>query len=314
MPHRKKDIYKITVVGLLANVFLCVFKLMAGIVGNSQVVVADGVHSLSDIGTDLAIIVGARFWSEPADRDHPYGHGRLELIVSLGMALFLVGVAAGFVVSALISLHRGDLQRPGWTAFTAAVVSIVVKELLFQWTQYRGRELRSSAVEANAWHHRTDALSSIPAALAVAGARIEPGWAFLDQVGTVIISFFIVHAAWEIGRGAVENLIDRGASRDELSQINALASSIPGVKEVHAIRTRTLGPGWSVDLHLLVDADLTVHEGHDIAEDAKSKLLGEGPDILDVVVHVEPYEKKESLTGNDETRGLMEDSHARPSD
>lgn len=312
MQQCRKDISKVAATSLVANLALCAFKLTAGIVGNSQVVVADGIHSVSDSGTDLVILIGAKFWSEPADRDHPYGHGRLELVISLGLALFLVLVAAGLVVSALATLNRGVFRRPGWTAFTAAVVSIVVKELLFRWSSLRGRQLRSPATVANAWHHRTDALSSVPAAIAVAGARIEPAWAFLDQVGTVVVSLFILKAAWKIGYGAVESLIDRAAPRGELDKIRDLITGIPGVEEVHAIRTRSIGPGWGVDLHLLVAPDITVREGHEIAEKVKALLLRDGPDVLDVVVHVEPHEEQQSGPGNDVTRGMMEDKHVDP--
>jgi cation diffusion facilitator family transporter len=286
--ERNRRLFHVTALGLLVNLVLCVVKILAGILGRSQAVLADGIHSVSDAATDIAVLIGIRYWSEPADRRHPYGHGRLEILISLGLAILLLVVAAGLILNALFSLREKQLAKPGWIAFYAALISLISKEILYRWTVREGTRLKSPAVIANAWHHRSDALSSLPAVCAVAGARISPDWGFLDHLGSVVVSFFIVQASWRIGWQAVQRLMDSGAPPEIVERIRFLACELANVADVHAIRTRHLGQGWSVDLHMLVDGRISVREGHDIAEQAKTKLLHNGPDILDVVVHVEP--------------------------
>jgi len=277
-------------VGLVVNVVLSGLKLAAGILGRSQVVVADAVHSLSDGLTDVALLVGVRYWSKPADEEHPHGHQRIETVVTVVIALSLAGVAAVLAYRALATLRERHAGPPGWIAFAAAVLSIVTKEGLYRWTVAVGRRIRSSAVVANAWHHRSDALSSIPAALAVAGAALASSWWFLDHVGAVLVSMFILHAAWRIGWPALGQLVDTGASEKHRRQIEGLASGTEGVRAVHALRTRYIGSGMQVDLHILVDPGMTVRRGHDVSEAVKKRLLASDHNILDVIVHLEPYE------------------------
>jgi cation diffusion facilitator family transporter len=285
---RQSDIRRVTLIGLAANVLLCGVKLAAGVLGHSQAVVADAVHSASDVATDVGVLIGARYWSEPPDPEHPYGHGRVETFVALGLALGLAAVATGLVVSAIRALEVRHTTHPGWIAFAAAVLSLLVKEALYRWTVRRGAALKSAAMIANAWHHRSDAFSSIPAAAAVAIARLAPSWGFVDHVGSVVVSVFIIGAAWRIGAGAFQHLIDRGAPPGHLAELDRLARAVDGVRCVHGIRTRHLGSGWSVDLHVLVDAELPVRVGHDIATRVHDRLIASGPDVLDVVVHTEP--------------------------
>ncbi|HOZ46005.1 MAG TPA: cation diffusion facilitator family transporter [Candidatus Hydrogenedentes bacterium] len=284
----------VTWVGLFVNLVLTVLKFTCGVVGHSQAVVADAVHSLSDMASDTAILVGVRFWTKPADRAHPHGHQRIETVVTLGIGVLLATVAFGLVWNALSTLHAPHGEAPGWVAFAAAVVSIVSKEALYRWTVIRGREMKSSAVIANAWHHRSDAFSSIPAALAVAGAAVGPGWSFLDHVGAVIVSVLILQAALVIIRPAFAALIDTAASDEDVRAIAALAGGVGGVKSVHEVRTRYVGgAALSVDLHVLVDPLMTVHDGHAIADRVKKCLIREGPDVVDAVVHIEPFEEAE---------------------
>ncbi|MFO7820858.1 MAG: cation diffusion facilitator family transporter [Lentisphaeria bacterium] len=290
-------VIKVTAIGLVYNVGLCIIKVFAGVVGNSQAVLADGVHSLSDIASDLVVITGAKFWSEPADSEHPYGHGRVESVVSLGIAALLAAAGAGIVFSALSTLQSGQKEAPGWIAAAAAALSLLIKEGLYRWTIRRGRETGSSALEANAWHHRSDALSSIPALLAVIGAKLFPEWWLLDPIGGIVVSVLILHAAWAISRQSLQALIDRGASEDEVKRIRQLASQVEGVIRVHAIRTRSLGQGWNADLHVLVDPALTVREGHDIAERVHELLLTQGPRVADTLVHIEPFDQENSKEG-----------------
>ena len=279
---------RVTLYSIVINLLLSCFKFFVGIVGSSQAMMADGIHSLSDTTTDLAVFFGVRFWSAPADDKHPYGHWRIEGLVTVSIGLMLAGVAVGICWRAVGSLQEPVRSVPGLVALIGAVVSIVVKELLYRWTIMVGRATGSSALEANAWHHRTDALSSIPVVIAIILARINPALVFADQVGAIVVAVFVMYAAWKIVWGALGDLLDRGAAQDVQSRIEEIVLSVPGAEEVHAIRTRRMGPGIYLDLHLLVDGELSVREGHDIAEAVRRVLLEKGPRVLDAVVHLEP--------------------------
>jgi cation diffusion facilitator family transporter len=288
-----RRVVHVTLVGLGVNVSLGILKLAAGLIGSSQAVVADAVHTFSDVSTDLAVLIGVRYWSQPPDEGHPHGHGRVETAVTMLIGLVLCVFAFGLGYKALATLSDRHMGSPGPIALAAACVSIVSKEILYRWTVSVGKRVRSSAMVANAWHHRSDGLSSIPVALAVGGAIAYPAWRFLDHIGAVVVSLFLVQAAWKIGWPAVKQLMDSAAPLRVRQRISALAMMTPRVKRVHAIRTRYLGPALHVDLHIMVDGGLTLREGHDISEAVKERLIAEGPDVLDVVVHTEPYEGTE---------------------
>ena len=290
--NRAASVRFVTWTGLVVNLLLAIFKFVAGALGHSQAVVADGAHSLSDLSTDLAVLIGVRYWSAPADDCHPHGHQRIETLVTalIGAALVLAGAGIGF--NALRSLrgpHTSEL--PGWVAFWAAIISIVSKELLYRWSIGVGKRVRSPAVMANAWHHRSDSLSSIPAALAVAGSRVFPDWYFLDHVGAVMVSIFILQAAWRIVRPALGQLVDEAAPPEVAETIKRIALETDGVMLVHAVRTRFVGPAIQVDLHILVEPNISVQQGHDISENVQAALLDRLQDVADVVVHIEPYEE-----------------------
>ncbi len=289
--HLVSEVRRVTLIGLVVNVALSALKFAAGILGNSQAVVADAVHSLSDTATDVAVLVGVKFWSKPPDECHPHGHRRIEFLVTIFIGLLLAAVSFGLSYNALSTLHEVQKGPPGAIAFFAAVLSIFIKELLYRWTISVGIEIKSTALIANAWHHRSDGLSSVPAAVAVAGAALVPGLAFLDHLGAIVVSIFILQAAWKIVRPSVEQLVDRGAPEEICLGIEQLACATPGVQEVHAIRTRHIGSGIEVDLHVLVDPALTVEEGHRISEEVKRRLIDYISDVVDVVVHLEPYEE-----------------------
>jgi cation diffusion facilitator family transporter len=290
--ERAGHIRKVTVVGLIVNLLLFGFKLAAGIVGSSQAVVADAVHSLSDCTTDLAIIVGARYWSQPADKNHPYGHARLETLVTIFIGIMLLGAGLGIGWNAIETFNEKHLKPPGWIAFVAAAASILCKEILYQWTARAGKRVRSAALAANAWHHRTDALSSVPVVFAVGAAVIVPSWTFLDYVGAILVSLFIFHASLKIIWPGIRELIDSGAPEEIYEKIRAIALQNPRVREVHKIRTRYVSNSVQVDLHVHVDGHLTVSEGHHIAGDVKRRILIQGPNVVDVVVHVEPASER----------------------
>jgi len=287
-PAQTQEVRRVTLWGLAINLALCVIKFLVGVVGSSQALVADAVHSLSDSVTDMVVLIGVRFWSAPPDESHPYGHGRIETLITFCIGIVLGAVGIGLGYRAIASLHAQQTTSPGWVAFAAACVSIAGKEWLYQWNVRVGRRIKSSALLANAWHHRSDALSSVPVAIAVLGARIWPAWGFLDLIATVIVAVMILYAAWEVAAPAFRHLIDAGASEKERARICAIALDTDGVRSIHAVRTRYVGPGLLVDLHVMVGGDLSVREGHDIARSVKHRLIDGGPDIIDVLVHIEP--------------------------
>ncbi len=288
-----KSIQRITLLGLLANTALVVIKFAAGWFGNSQALIADAVHSLSDSVTDVALLVGLRFWTQPPDTQHPHGHRRIETLVTIFIALCLAGVGIGLAWKAIYSLYLGDFHIPTSAAFIAALISIIVKEWLYRWTVAVGKRVKSTAMIANAWHHRSDAFSSIPVAIAVGATMINPAWAALDQIGAILVSGFILHAAWSILHPALAELIDAGASPAICAQLVALARDVEGVCSLHDLRTRFQGGKLQVDLHVSVDARLTVDEGHAIAHRVRDALLAGGFDVIDALVHIEPNSTEE---------------------
>jgi cation diffusion facilitator family transporter len=291
-PDSSKSVRFVTLVGLLFNLFLAGLKFYAGYFGRSQALIADAVHSLSDTVSDVAIIVGSYYWSKPADKQHPYGHRRIETIITIFVGLILLLAGFGIINEAVESFRGEERQVPKLVAVVAAFLSIVTKEILYRWTLFYGEKVKSQALMANAWHHRTDAFSSIPALIATGGIIISPSWVFLDQIGAIIISLFIFHAAYEIIYTGIKELIDSGAPLETCNTILSLVRQVSGVKQVHGLRTRFAGSVLYVDLHVLVESSISVKKGHDIAEDVKGVLLGADLDIIDTVVHVEPLEEK----------------------
>ena len=276
-------------VGLLCNLSLAAAKAAAGILGHSQAVLADALHSLTDSVTDIAVILGVRYWTAPADDDHPHGHGRIETLITVVIGLAIGAVAIGMGTQAIRGLRHGPDLAPSGIALVVAMISIVVKEILYRWTARVGREVRSPALVANAWHHRSDAISSIPAAVAVAVTLIDPEWAVVDRVGAVVVCLLILQASWRILRPALDQLIDAGAPAADRRRIEELAQQVNGVGSAHAVRTRYVGADLAVDLHVEVDGGLSVAEGHVIAVAVRRKLLEEGPNVNDALVQIEPH-------------------------
>lgn len=285
-----REVKLVTWVGMVINILLSAFKVAAGTIGASQAVVADGVHSLSDMTTDLAVLIGVRYWSAPPDESHPHGHRRIETVITFLIGLVLAAVAVGISYNAIVTIGVEHKKTPDLIALAAALASIVSKEAIYQWTRLVGRKVRSPALIANAWHHRSDALSSIPAAAAVGGAIYNPKWYYLDHIGAVLVSFFILHAAWKIAWPALKELTDHGAPEDVSNRIKEICMSTDGVITIHKMRTRRIGPGLQVDLHIQVKESLSVREGHEISERVKMRLKRDGPDVVDVITHLEPYD------------------------
>lgn len=276
-------------VGLIVNLVLSAAKLAAGLIGHSQAVVADAIHSLSDIVTDIALILGVRYWSAPADERHPFGHRRFETLITVFIGLMVAAAAVGIGWDAIASFGRPS-HPPSVIALAAALLSIGVKEALYHWTKKMGEKTGSSALIANAWHHRTDALSSVPVAIAVSIAMMDHRLAVVDQIGALVVAVFVLHASFRIIRPALEQLVDAGAPRSHRLELERLAREVDGVRDAHALRTRYIGSELAVDVHIEVDADLSVADGHAIAREVKHDLLKRGPGVADVVVQIEPHE------------------------
>jgi len=292
----KKQLTQVTLLGFLLNILLVVLKVCVGYITRSQALIADGIHSLSDGITDLAVIFGEPFWTAPADVDHPHGHGRIEMLVTIliGLLLGLVGILLGF--QAIKSIIQFDKEKTIYSLpmTIVAFISVVSKEALYQYTVFVGRKIHSTAVIANAWHHRSDSLSSIPVVIAGIGIMINPAYSILDPIGALIVCVLIIYSAYRIILPMLKILVDSGISQEEMSRLKEITLSIEGVKSIHAIRSRHIGGGIAVDLHVLVDPQMSVSDGHIIAGKVKHALLEKGQDVVDVLIHIEPYEKKQT--------------------
>ena len=281
---------RVTYVGMAVNIAIAVLKGWAGLAFSSRALFADAVHSLSDLMTDVAVILGVRYWTAPADNEHPYGHGKNEALVELFIALALVAVAYGLGAQAVQALVAGESAVPGLPAFFFALVSVLSKEWLFRWTRHVAREVKSSALEANAWHHRSDALSSIPVAIAVAVAHFFPALVWVDAAGAILVSLFVLRVAWAIAHPALQELVDAEIG-DKSAAVAALARTVPGVLAVHKVRARRYGGAFAADLHVHVKADLSVAEGHALGHAVSDALLASDLGVTDAVVHVEPGDR-----------------------
>lgn len=279
----------VTWASLFINLVLGAVKIASGIFGGSSAIIADGLHSLSDLASDLAVLWGIRAARVPPDADHHYGHKRREQIVTLVIGLLLVVTAVYVAAEAIATIGQQHEGRASWWPFWVAVSSIVFKEAMFWKTRAVGRRTRNTALLANAWHHRTDSFSSIAAAVGIGAALVlGPRWAFLDHLTAVVLASFLVVIGIRILRDALGELSDR-APRPEMQQrMLELISSIPGVKGFHAFRARVTGGMIEMDVHIQVSPGLTVAQGHEIASKVEDKLCEAFPEVANVVVHIEP--------------------------
>ncbi len=284
------SIRSITLVGMSANILMVALKFAIGLLFSSQACVADAVHSLADLATDVAVLVGVRFWSAPADSNHPHGHQRIESIITMFIGILLGFSGLGIALDSIEKIGGGVPSIPGWPVFWVAVASIVCKEILYHMTVAAGRACKSSALMASAWHHRSDAISSIPVAIVAVAARLWPNMTYLDHIAAVIVSSMLLRTAWKIAWPCLQELSDQGVTEKELAEISRIASSIPGIREVHELRTRRIGQGVLLDMHVLVDSNISVGEGHRICEEAETAIKHRIPVVVDVLTHMEPLE------------------------
>lgn len=291
--ERQRQIYKVTLVGGAVNVVLLVFKFVAGFVGHSAAMVADAVHSLSDFVTDIIVLVFVRISGKPKDKSHDYGHGKYETLAMtiIGMALLVVaiGIVYGGVMKIAAWLNGHQLEAPGTLALWAALLSVALKEAVYRYSMVEARRLNSQAVEANAWHHRSDALSSVGTAVGIGGAIfLGQRWTVLDPVASVIVGLFIVKVSIDLLRNGIGDLMEQSLPDEVEAEILQLAASVPGIAEPHDLRTRRIGNHYAIELHILMDGDIPLRMAHDRASEVEDLLRAHYGEETHVAVHVEP--------------------------
>ena len=287
-PERYALIRRVTLVGSGVDLVLSLAKIGGGLAAQSQSLVADGVHSLSDFVTDLLVLFAARLAGARPDADHPYGHERIETAATVALGVVLIVTGAGIALDSLRRLfHPEELRLPAWWAIAVAAVSVAAKEGVYRYTMRAARRSRSGLLEANAWHARSDAASSIVVIVGVGGALL--GLGYLDALAAVAVSWMIGKMGYRLARRSIEELIDTGLEPERVGAIRGALMAVDGVSDLHMLRTRQMGPKTLVDVHILLDdSKLSVSEGHQISETARAELIRKFPDIEDVTVHIDP--------------------------
>lgn len=293
--QREKEIYKVTIVGALANVTLLIFKFVAGIISNSAAMIADAVHSLSDFITDVVVIVFVKISSKPQDKSHDYGHGKFETLATLIIGLALLFVGLMILYNGASATYRciwlgEELHRPGMIAFWAAIFSIILKEAVYQYTVFKGKNLNSQAVIANAWHHRSDAFSSIGTAVGIGGAIfLGDKWVVLDPIAAIVVSVFIINVSLKIIIKSINELLEKSLPDEIENEIIKVAESFDMVKDVHDLRTRRIGNNIAIEMHLLMDGNLSLQCTHNTTELIESELRKKYGEHTHIAIHVEPF-------------------------
>lgn len=274
---------------IITNVVLSVFKIASGIIARSGAMVADGIHTLSDVVTTIAVMIGMKLSTKPDDSDHPYGHEKIEAVVSKLLAILLAITAIGIGYSGIKNIIHSDFTRPGMLALVAAVISIAVKEWMYHYTVRAAKKIDSPSLKADAWHHRSDAFSSVGTLVGIGGAIA--GIEILDPIASIAVCVMIIRVSVEIYIQAYNQLIDKAASQEDINKIKEIISGVKGVYCIDDIKTRIHGSRIFVDVEISVDGNLTVYEGHQIAQEVHDKIESNMPDVKHCMVHVNPYFK-----------------------
>lgn len=290
---RERKIYRVTLMGSVVNVILLVFKFIAGILGGSAAMIADAVHSLSDFLTDIVVIAFVRISSKPEDEDHDYGHGKYETLATsiIGLALLMVGLYIFYNGARQIwdVMHGAEIEQPGLVALIAAIVSILLKEWTYRFTVSVGKKVESQAVIANAWHHRSDALSSIGTAIGIGGAiLLGKGWAVLDPVAALVVSVFIVKTALGLLSTSSGELLEKSLPKEIEKKIVDIVESEPEVSEVHHLCTRRIGNNIAIEMHIRMPGDISLKDSHTRASNIERKLRQHFGEHTHINLHVEP--------------------------
>lgn len=285
--QRYKDTIRVTLVGSVVDLILGVAKIIVGFAAQSQALIADGVHSLSDLVTDIAVLYAAKHSHQEADEDHPYGHGRIETVVTVGLGIALMGVAIGIMIDATHRLFNPNtLLSPGVLALTIAIVSVFAKEAIYQYTMVVARRYRSNMLKANAWHSRSDAISSIIVVVGILGSMA--GLVYLDAIAAIGVGVMIAKIGWDLAWHSLKELIDTGLEIERVKEIEKSILNVDGVETLHILRTRQIGADALVDVHIQVDSHISISEAHYISEIVRSKLINEIEEVIDVMVHIDP--------------------------
>lgn len=289
---RYREVRKVTLVGSAVDLLLGIAKIIFGWLAHSQALIADGLHSLSDLATDIVVLYAAKHSHREADEDHPYGHGRIETLATVGLGLSLVAVAIGIGYDAVQRLNEPDLlAAPGMMALVVAVISVISKEVIYQYTRNAARRLRSNMLMANAWHSRSDAISSIVVIIGVVGAMM--GHAYLDSVAAIAVAAMIAKIGFDLVRASTRELIDTALEPDVIDSIRREVLRVDGVRALHMLRSRRSGSDALVDLHLQVDPRISVSEGHQIGDTVRRHLLEHIDEVTDVTVHIDPEDDEQ---------------------
>lgn len=291
--ERERKIYRVTLAGSIINMVLLAFKFVAGVLGGSAAMLADAVHSLSDFLTDIVVVVFVRISSKPKDLHHEYGHGKFETLATslIGLALLAVGAMIfSDGIDSIIHAMRGEqLPQPGLIAFVAAIVSILLKEWAYQFTARAGRQTDSPAVVANAWHHRSDSLSSIGTAVGTGGAiLLGSGWAVLDPIAAVVVSIFIIKTSLMLLRQSADELLERSLPQEIEQEIQRIVATEPTVGQLHNLRTRRIGSNIAIEMHVRMPGDITLYESHMHATNIEKMLRERFGGNTHIGIHVEP--------------------------
>ena len=287
----QKTANRVSFLTIIGNVVLAIVKLLAGIIAHSNAMISDAVHSASDVFSTIVVIIGIKLASKQADKEHPYGHERLECVAAivLAMVLFITGLGIGMeALKNILSGHYNDLQVPGTLALIAAIVSIISKEAMFWYTKINAKRIDSSALMADAWHHRSDAFSSIGALIGIAGARL--GFPVMDSVASLVIFGFILKAAYDIFKDAVDKMVDHSCDEATEHQIHVCVMENENVKGIDLLQTRIFGNKIYVDIEIAVDGSYTLQRAHEIAEEVHHDIEQHFPKIKHIMVHVNPAE------------------------
>lgn len=293
--ERNQEIYKVTLVGGVVNVVLLLFKFVAGIVGHSAAMVADAVHSLSDFVTDVIVLVFVHISGKPKDKSHDYGHGKYETLAMTLIGVALLIVAIGIIYHGAMKivawLNGEQLEAPGTLALWAALLSVLLKEGVYQYSMVKARQLNSQVVEANAWHHRSDALSSVGTAIGIGGAIfLGQRWTVLDPIASLVVGAFIVKVAVDLLHRGIDDLMEHSLPEDVEEEILRIVGELKGVVDPHDLRTRKIGNHYAIELHILMDGDITLREAHNKASEVEDLLRARYGEHTHVAVHVEPKE------------------------
>jgi cation diffusion facilitator family transporter len=279
---------KVTLVGVLVNTFLILIKLVTGIFGSSQALIADAVHSFSDLFTDVVVLIGLKISSKPPDKTHHFGHARIETLAATIVGMALIGTALYIGIEASLTIYHHTEYHPTTLALFGAGVSIVFKEALYHYTIRTGRRIKSQLIVANAWHHRSDAFSSVAVLIGVTGTLINPSWHILDAFAALLVSFFVVKIGLDILRDALREFTDTAPQPEIIGKINQCALSVNGVVDIHDLRVRTSGGFYQMEIHIVVDGQLTVLEGHKIAKTVEGCLVEDVGNFDRIIIHVDP--------------------------